>query len=88
MKEEKVVIEEEEVVKFDEKKGCHKKMNDNKSQFEYGKKLFIKALKHLNMFKINGSSASSEFITKYIKDLDIEHDQTHNNEEDNDNNDN
>ena len=69
--------EEKEEAKIEEKKGKDKHMNDNKTQFEYGKKLFKKALKYLNMSKRKGSSASSVYITKYIKELDIEQDQTH-----------
>ena len=69
--------EEEETSKIYENKMNDKHLKDNKTQFEYGKKLFKKALKYLNMSKEKGSSASSEFITKYIKEIDIEQDQTH-----------
>ena len=42
------------------------------SQFEFGKKLFKKAIKYLEMSKQNGSEKSSQFIMKHIKEIGFE----------------
>ena len=62
-----VEIKEEKtsILKINEIKGNDNTMKDHKSQFEYAKMHFIEAIKYLKMSIQNGSSESSEFITKY-----------------------
>lgn len=76
------VLNEENNEKSYTKSSSSKKMKlkkeenkDEKAQSEYGKMYFMKAIKYLRLSRENGSIESSEFITKYIKDTEIEEDQ-------------
>ena len=60
--------------------GSDNVIKDGKSQFEYGKKLLLEAIKYLKMSKQNGYEEGSEFFEKFIRYTDIGEDENENKE--------
>ena len=87
--EEAELQEEEEKQELKSKKSKKSKGNNmkikEKNSLEYGKMLFMKAIKYLKISTGNSSENISEFVTKHIKELNIDY--QHENENNNNDND-